>query len=308
MITPTFAALCVAAVLTGAATCLSMIAIQRHVGRIASSGIELRKMFSWLSVAPAAANFIGPVGAGLLIDHGGSEAGDPMGYRLCFAAMAIVALLSWLLVRRLSEPKIDAVAPEQSRAGALGLLRQPGMPRLLFLNWAQSSGWDIHSFAIPIIGHEKGIPASMIGTLLGCFGCAVAFVRAFLSRIAGNASDQTVLQISFFGSLLGFACYPFLQSPWTMALCSIMLGLSLGASQPVVMTVLHEITPTARRGQMLALRMMLLNGSSMVMPMVVGSVGTLFGVATVFFIGAGTSALATLVSRGTRIAPRPPSS
>jgi hypothetical protein len=37
----------------------------------------------------------------------------------------------------------------------------------LLLNWALSSCWDVHTFVVPILGHERGLPASVIGSILG---------------------------------------------------------------------------------------------------------------------------------------------
>ena len=43
----------------------------------------------------------------------------------------------------------------------------PGLRRLLFVNWLLSSSWDVHSFAVPVLGHGRGYNASTIGLVLG---------------------------------------------------------------------------------------------------------------------------------------------
>ena len=45
---------------------MAVIALQRHVGRMAKNPAELKVAFSWLSLGPAVSNFVGPVLAGLL--------------------------------------------------------------------------------------------------------------------------------------------------------------------------------------------------------------------------------------------------
>ena len=49
--------------------------------------------------------------------------------------------------------------------------------RLLFVNWLQSSCWDVHTFVLPILGHERGLSASVIGSILGAFAIAAAVIR-----------------------------------------------------------------------------------------------------------------------------------
>ncbi|MES2946659.1 MAG: MFS transporter, partial [Pseudomonadota bacterium] len=64
---PVFPVLCFAALMTGGATGAAVISLQRHVGRAASGVLQLRQVFSWLSIGPAVSNFLGPFTAGLLI-------------------------------------------------------------------------------------------------------------------------------------------------------------------------------------------------------------------------------------------------
>src|SRR5687767_13505703 len=66
---PVFPALCASALLTGGATGVAAIALQRHAGRAAQTPTQLKQVFSWLAIGPAVSNFIGPFAAGLVIDH-----------------------------------------------------------------------------------------------------------------------------------------------------------------------------------------------------------------------------------------------
>ncbi len=59
-----FAVLCVAAMLTGAGANIGLIAIQRTAGRRRRDATERMRVFSWLGLAPALSNVVGPVLAG----------------------------------------------------------------------------------------------------------------------------------------------------------------------------------------------------------------------------------------------------
>ena len=85
---PNIVTLAIAAMCVGGATCGGVIALQRHVGRTVTGQTELKQAFSWISLGPAMANFIGPVTAGFLIDHGG--------FRVAFFVMAAFPLAMWL--------------------------------------------------------------------------------------------------------------------------------------------------------------------------------------------------------------------
>ncbi len=281
---PVFPAMCVAALLTGGATGATVIALQRHVGRSAHNPTQLKRVFSWLAIAPALSNFVGPFLAGILIDHAGRAPADMLSFRICFAAMAALPLLCWLLARGAHEPAPTAPVAGAVPTRAWDLLREPMFRRLLFVNWLQSSSWDVHAFVLPVLGHERGISASVIGSILGAFAIAAAVIRVVLPVLAARASERSVILSSTLVTALVFSVYPLLDSALSMGVCSVVLGFALGAVQPMVMSMLHQITPHARHGEALGLRLMTINASSVAMPMLFGSLGAVIGIGGVFWV------------------------
>jgi MFS family permease len=285
---PNFMALCVAALLLGGATGATSIALQRHVGRAAQDVTELKRVFSWLAIGPAVSNFLGPVLAGLLIDHAGvwvgGEAGDGNGFAAAFLMLALLPLLTWGWVRSAVElPSVVAPAGDVKHT-VWHLLREPRMRNLLLVNWLLSSCWDVHTFVVPVLGHERDFSASVIGAILGSFAVAAVAVRVAMPLLANHLREWVVVTGSMLSTALLFAIYPFMQTPWAMGMCSILLGLALGAVQPMIMSTLHQITPHALHGQALGLRLVITNLSSVLMPMLFGLTGAVVGVSAVFWV------------------------
>jgi len=301
LVFPIFPVMCIAALLTGGATGATVIALQRHVGRSATNATQLKRVFSWLAIAPAVANFVGPFLAGMLIDHAGRAPADMLAFRVCFAAMAFLPILCWMLARGAYEPPRTAPTPGAVPTRAWDLLREPMFRRLLFVNWLQSSSWDVHAFVLPVLGHDRGISASVIGSILGAFAIAAAAIRVVLPLIASRASERSVILSSTIVTAAMFAVYPLLDSAWTMGMCSVILGFALGAVQPMVMSMLHQITPHARHGEALGLRLMTINASSVAMPMLFGSLGALIGIAGVFWVVGGVLALGARATWGLKL-------
>jgi MFS family permease len=283
---PVFAVLCIAALATGAATGGAMIALQRQAGKLATGPTELKQVFSWLAIGPAVSNFLGPFTAGLLIDHAG--------FRAAFALMALLPLVCWALVRR--EPSggghVDASAAAPGRAW--DLMRDPPFRRLMVLNWLLSSCWDVHTFLVPVLGHENGLSASVIGSILGAFALAAAGVRVLMPLVASHLREEVVIAGAMVATAVLFALYPLVQAPLAMGFLSVLLGLALGTVQPMIMSTLHQITPPNRHGEALGFRMMAINGSSVVMPLMFGSAGVVVGASGVFW---GVGAVVGLASR-----------
>src|SRR5574344_1442759 len=283
MVFPVFPVLCAAALLSGAAAGIALIALQRHVGRSAHNQVELRQVFSWLALGPAISNFLGPFAAGLLIDHAGGQAGSTLGFQVAFGLLALLPWTAWWLARSVQELPPAQVPAGQRTGPAWDLLQGQGFRRLLLLNWALASCWDVHIFVVPILGHERGLSASVIGSILGGFAIAAMVVRLVLPLLAKHLREGLVVWCAMLGACLLFMLYPLMPGPWSMAACSVLLGLVLGSVQPMVMSMLHQITPEARHGQALGLRMMAINASSVMMPMMFGSLGAVLGISALFW-------------------------
>jgi MFS family permease len=292
---PVFPVLCLAALLTGGATGVAVISLQRHVGRAAAGALQLRRVFSWLSIGPAVSNFIGPFTAGLLIDHAGAMPNSTTGYRAAFFLMAVLPLACWLLVRPTRELPPVVVEPGSAPPSAWDLLRDPPFRRLMLVNWFLASCWDVHTFVVPVLGFEKGISASVIGSILGAFAVAAAAIRMVMPLLAAHLREWRVLVGAMLMTAVLFGVYPFMGTALGMGVCSVLLGFALGTVQPMIMSMLHQITPEARHGEALGLRLMAINASSVVMPMLFGTLGAVIGIAGVFWatgavVGAGARA------------------
>lgn len=291
---PVFPALCLSALLSGAATGTASIVLQRHVGRAARDATELKRLFGWLSLGPAFANFLGPFVTGFLIDGVGAWLGgqgiERPGFRAAFLLMAIFPLVSWFLVRKASELPDEEAQSSPGGRRIIDLLRTPMMKQLLVVNLLLATCWDVHTFVVPVLGHERGLSASAIGSLLGAFAISAALIRLVMPMMAARLRERVVLSIAMVLTAAVLLVYPLMPSALGMGICSVLLGLALGSIQPMIMSALHQITPRDRHGEALGLRLMSINGSSVVMPMLFGLLGAAAGVSVVFWLVGASSA------------------
>lgn len=286
-----FALLCAAAVLSGAGANVGLIAIQRTAGRSAGDATQRMRVFSWLGIAPSLSNLVGPVLAGVAIDASGFVA--------AFAALSLLPLVALWSARRVPTETPEHRAGAKARA-AWALLRAPALRKLLFVSWLVSASWDLHTFVVPVLGHELGLSASAIGGVLGVFAVAVTAVRLAIPMLAHRVSETQVLVGAMLAIGAIFAVYPLADGPWSMGACAVLVGLALGAVQPMVMSMLHHITPNDRHGEAIALRSMTINLSGAAMPLVFGGVGAAVGASVLFWTMAMLLAAGTLPARRIR--------
>src|SRR5207244_9328435 len=151
--------------------------------------------------------------------------------------------------------------------------------------------WDMHSFFIPIYGAKIGLSASRIGLILASFAAATFAVRLVMPRIARRFSEFEVLTTALFVAAVTYALFPFVDHVGPLIALSFTLGLALGSSQPMVMSLLHSIAPAGRMGEAAGVRMSIVNASTFGVPLLFGAVGSTLGLAPVFWsVGAALAA------------------
>jgi predicted MFS family arabinose efflux permease len=247
-----------------------------------------------LSVAHSFSTFVGPICAGALIDHASMHA--------AFAVLGTLPLAALWATRYMP----DDAAPPPPRAAvvqrgpAWELLSAPELRRLIAVNLCLASSWDVHLFAVPILGHQHGFSASAIASVLASFALAVAAIRVALPALAKRYGEAALLRAALLVVACTFAIYPYASSLWTMRACAVALGFALGTSQPMVMTMLHQITPASRHGEAIALRSMFIYGSGIAVPLGFGAAAPWVGIASLFWMMAGLAAGGTFISLRSR--------
>ncbi len=281
----------VAAMAMGAGSNIGMLTIQRTAGLAARDSTERVRIFSWLGVAPSFSNVLGPVAAGFVIDC--------LGFTAAYVILTLLPLATLVTARQV--PRLPPpLAEHPADRTAWDLLRLPGFGRLLLVNWLLSMCWDVHIFAVPVLGHERGFSASTIGVILGTFTLTVTLVRLVIPWMAHRLSELTVLRTAMVGTGIIFALYPLAPNALLMGGCAALLGLTLGSVQPMVMSMLHHITPDHRHGEALALRSMAMNTSSTLMPLLFGATGALVGASLLFWVVGGAVAAGAWTARRLR--------
>ena len=303
---PHFAAFCVASLLSGGAMGLAQVAVQRRAGTATATAVERRELWGWLSLAAPAANLVGPALVGVLLDHAGQQSTDRTAFAWAALAVGALALSSWGWVRSVPEAPSALVSQSENAGSKRELLADTRMRRLLLVAWATASCWDVHAFVVPVLGHERGFSASMIGFILGAFALAAAVVRPLLPRLTAGISERRVMTTALGVTACLLMLYPLVQHAWLAAMVSALLGLTLGGVQPMILSTLQHITPPQHMGQALGMRLMTVSATSVTMPLLFGSFGSVIGVSALFWCAGLIAAAGSRVAWTLRATPQPP--
>lgn len=234
--------------------------------------------FSVLALAFSTSGFLGPMLAGFAI--------DAIGHRYTFLACAGFALATLMLlhvkrhsIRRHHKPSAQGQGSEKR---AMDLLRIPVLLRIFVVSGLMSMCWDLYSFVMPIHGSALKLSASTIGLILGSFGSAIFLFRLILPWVVRRFNERKLLLITMVVSGVMLALIPLVDSVPLLMAVSFVLGLGLGGTQPIIMSMLYGAAPAGRGGEAVGMRTQLLNITQAAVPLIFGLLGAQFGMAPVF--------------------------
>jgi predicted MFS family arabinose efflux permease len=228
---------------------------------------------------------------------------DAFGHVATFAALAAFPLvpIAVLALNKLHLPRPHAHAPppEPGRS-VIDLLRHRELRHVFVASALLAAAWDMFTFAIPIYGSRIGLSASSIGLVLGSFSAATFVIRGLLPAISRRLTAWPLLTVSLATAAAAFLLFPLLERATFLMAVAFLLGLGLGMSQPMVMSLLHNAVPPGRVGEAIGVRMSLVNMSQITMPLLFGALGTVLGMVPVFWATALLLSAGSLYARGRR--------
>lgn len=276
---PQIAALYVASVLIGISFMLINVAAYHAVGEL-SSAEDRTANFSYVALGFSTSSFIAPLLTGVSIDQ--------LGHRFSFLVLAlftvmpavVLALVGLPDTRRRPAAPVEGASGEKPRM--FDLLRSAEMRNLFIAIGVLTVAWDIYTFAMPLYGTQIGLSASQIGIVMGSFAAASFMVRLAMPFVASRVRPWQLITVSMLLAAASYAAIPFSHSVGTLMAIMFVLGASLGAPHPMVLTLLHHSAPAGRAGEAVGLRTMFINTSQTAMPLVFGVLGAALGLAPLF--------------------------
>ena len=272
-------ALYASAALIGASHMLYNVSMQNLIGSIGGAEDRTRN-FSNYALAMALGSFFGPLAAGVSIDHYGHAAGY-----LYAAALPLAAALV-LACSRAAGGGRRVKSEDEQAVLSTSLLANPVLRRTLIAGAVAVTGQDLFQFYMPIYGHSVGLSASAIGVVLAMSGIAAFAVRTALPGLVKRWSADTVFNASLYVSAVAFLLFPMFSDAVTLAAVALVLGLGMGCAQPVTLMLIFGRAPEGRSGEALGMRVTINQITHIAVPVMFGSLGSMFGVAPVFVINA----------------------
>jgi predicted MFS family arabinose efflux permease len=278
-LSPGLPALYASAALIGAAHMFYNVSAQNLVGSLGAAE-ERTHNFANYALAMAIGSFLGPLAAGFSIDY----VGHATSY-LYAAALPLVPVVIMASVRKVGHgPRVKT--EDEQAVLSTSLLANPVLRRTLIASAVAVTAQDLFQFYMPIYGHSVGLSASAIGVVLAMSGIAAFAVRIGLPRLVKRFGPDTVFNGSLYISAVTFLLFPLFASAPALAAIALVLGLGMGCAQPVTLMLIFSRAPEGRSGEALGMRVTINQITHIAVPVIFGTIGSMFGVAPVFITNA----------------------
>ena len=236
-----------AAAMTGLSTSIYNVSLQNLAGQLSNARTRTRN-FSNYTLINSFTGFIGPLFAGLSIDHSGYAVTS-----LYLALITLAPVLALALWGKLLPG--GASLTIRSGTGIRTTLSQPGVRRMLATSSLQNAADFMYQFYFPVYMHNIGLSASIIGSVLSMYAIAAFIARLALPRVIARVRGETVLAYTFYMGAAGMMLIPFFTNAAVLALIAFIYGLGMGGGGPIVIMLTYSSSPQGRSGETLGLKL-----------------------------------------------------
>lgn len=285
-------ALFIAAPLMGTFNSMFQMTTHQTVGRYGKPE-DRAANFSTQALAISTATFLGPLLAGLSIDH--------LGYSNAFFVMAAFGFVPlavvWMGLLKFP-PMPRQVTEQRTPVSGWALLKDKKLKHAYIAAATNNAIWSIWGFMLPLYGHSIALSATAIGTLAACMSGGTVLIRFFTIPLVRRYKPWPLIVVSHIMIGLGFFGMPFTQVYSFLAALAFVIGFGLGLSGPMATTVMYDASPPDKVGEVIGLRMTMANLAQTLVPLLSGAVGATLGVAPVFWAVAACMLGDVWVNRG----------
>jgi predicted MFS family arabinose efflux permease len=277
---PQVSALFATAAVVGAGYGLTLVSVQRELGRCIDEGDA--RAYDRFSLMTALSSCIGPWSAGAVL----AAVGAP------WAAVGLGVLCAAALAGTHSSWSVPAASPaSHAQTQSPSVLPASTRP-VLAAEVVISLLWNAIAMLAILRAHAAGWSATDATGLLAVLGGGVAIARVASRWITGWLDDRQLIRLSMTAAALGVLTFLAALPWWACCAVQAVVGFGLGLSLSPVLGELHRRCATGDHTRVLAVRQVLLNGCAVVGPAAAGAVAG----------GAGTALLCLAMGVGALVA------
>lgn len=267
----------------GLASATVWLAAQTSVARLAAGAPQLPSRFSFVTVA---GTVVGAPLLGLAWDFGGPMAGFALIALWGGGALAAALILPAERSRHSRTVSWRVLLPDLRAYGrAWRVLLMPAGALVISASSLRLAGISMKESFYPVLLANDGHTASVIGglfALASLVSAPAALLAPQLTRLVGSESRALVGGVLFL--LAAITITPALDGVVMLALAMAMFGAGIGATMPLMFSILAQDLPSDAQGVGAGLRATVNRAAAFVIPIMMGLISELAGVTLAFWV------------------------
>lgn len=203
------------------------------------------------------------------------------------AVYSLVFLLVGVFLRPLANGHIGAVAHGTGLRAAVPMLKIPGIQFAMIVTFARLWVNIVFTTFLPLLLVEQGTATGVVGAIMSVTGLVATLTAptaGALTRLF--SSEYTVANLSVASGAIGLMATPLLVSTPFVVVLPCLVGVSVGLSLPMLMSIVGNSAPAGSTGVALGLRSLANQTASTTGPLVVGPLIAVFSI-SLGFVAAG---------------------
>lgn len=248
---------------------------------VASTDETRIRNYGYYSLWNSAGAVAGPIAGGFIAAR--------FGYVGAFAALWILMVPCLVCIaglRGAPSPSRHAVPLSAAHTLVGTILRQQGMGAILFVSAMMVSAQQLQNTFYPLYLHQIGLAAPLIGILVAAVSSSTMAVRSLLSAGVALLGTGRALLLSMVVAAVSFVLAPLTHAFGLLLGVSILMGSSVGFTQPLTMSLLVECVTAEFWGVALGVRQSVQRIATIISPLIYGAVSTADNVQNAFYAGA----------------------
>ncbi|MDV2885514.1 MFS transporter [Alkalihalophilus pseudofirmus] len=262
-------------VLSGLSQLVFVLAMQSYIG--GNRKYKIRDYYiAIFSIGVAIGSFIGPLVSGILTDR--------VGYSVTLGALGALIILALPFIPFIKGKETSIQKEEFSNKKSSDLFLISDLRKAFIVSAIVLLAKDIYLAFFPLLAMDKGLSATMIGLLISLNALAGILIRTLLPYLVKKYSTNIIISYSIMCAGIAFLTIPMLTNSFLLGFVSFLLGLSLGIGQPLSISITINSLPPDRVGEGLGLRLSINKLTQVVMPLLLGGISALGGIASIFYV------------------------
>ena len=246
---------------------LTVVSLQNLIGRISSTA-NRTKNYGAYTLSVSIANLIGPLIAGLTIDHVSYEA-----TYLVFGIFSIMPAVYFMFANL--QTNLIQTSNRNEAKKPKNLLFDIQLRNVFITSGIILTGVGLFEFYFPIYTESLGLSSSTIGMLVSIHSAGFIISRLLMVKLQNTFSPQQIISVCLYIAAGAFFFIPFMKLVPLLGLVAFILGLGLGCCQPLSIVMAYNESPSGQTGEVLGIRLTVNKAVQVAVPIVFSSMSFL---------------------------------